>query len=53
MPVVVTAFCTEMCEGMLSVNNDEIRPEVACATPLGGNESSGEYSVFMYSALKD
>ena len=24
-------FFTETCEGMLSLNNDEIRPEVACA----------------------
>ena len=23
---------------MLSLNNDEIRPEVACATPLGGKD---------------
>ena len=26
----------ETCEGMLSLNNGEIRPEVACATPLSG-----------------
>ena len=29
---------TETCEGMLSLNNDEIRPEVAYATPLGGKD---------------
>ena len=26
----------ETCEGMLSLNSNDIRPEVACATPLGG-----------------
>ena len=31
-------FFMETCEGMLSLNNDEIRPEVACATPLGGKD---------------
>ena len=29
---------TEKCEGMLSLHNDKIRPEVACATPLGGKD---------------
>ena len=29
-------YFAETCEGMLLLNNDEIRPEVACATPLGG-----------------
>ena len=26
----------ETCEGMLSLNNDELRPEVACATAVSG-----------------
>ena len=34
----VKTFFTETCEGMLSLNNDKIRPEVACATPLGGKD---------------
>ena len=33
-------FFTETCEGMLSLNNDKIRPEVTCATPLGGKADS-------------
>ena len=40
----------ETCEGMLSLNNDEIGPEVTCAMPLGGKDS-GEIMCEYFKAL--